>query len=185
MINMRKLLLNILKLLFTVCIISSPVLLFWSITPLIAGAYIVFVVVPITLFMLRTLLMQTIKNCGKPEKKNSSKGKKEVNLREYQAIKEIWKQEREPLYLKNRNLFRDLMKEGKLTRDDILQLRNLVEGCLGDLVDDYKGMKFNNDCHRLYTYFKNYSLNERDWQKINQFLNRITNVERTTKEESI
>jgi hypothetical protein len=56
---------------------------------------------------------------------------------------------------------------------------------LGELVDDYKGMKFNNDCHRLYTYFKNYSLNERDWQKINQFLVAIGKVEGVTKEESI
>jgi hypothetical protein len=132
--------------------------------------------------------MQAIKNSGK-QKKRQKYVKSKMNFDDYQMIKEIYKNEREQLYLQNRDLFRDLMKEGKLSRENILYLRYLVEDCLGEYIHDFdnythvkkiKGKDgkereverrgFENDCHRLYVMMKSYHLNENDWQKINNYL---------------
>jgi hypothetical protein len=167
--------------------------------------FLVFIVVPVFKFWIVAKAKQRIWEQQRQQKQGKKGGsdniRREVDLKQYQAIKEIYKREREPLYLLNRDLFKDLMKVGKLTREDIFQFRYLLEDCLGEYVHDFDNYEhkvkvkdksgnekevvkkgFDNECHRIYVYLKSYSLTPSNWQKINQFL---VSCQNSTKEEII
>ena len=45
---------------------------------------------------------------------------------------------------------------------------------MGGFAEDYKKMKFDNEFHRIYTYFKCWHLDAEDWQTIIEHLNKIS-----------
>jgi hypothetical protein len=121
--------------------------------------------------------------------------KKQIDMSQYQAIKKIYKEEREQYYQEARTLFHDLAKSGSLTKQDLNSLRMFLEDLLGEYVHEFDGFEheetvngkkvmkkgFCNDYHRLYCYLKSYYLNENDWKKIISFLKSFEN----TKEKSV
>jgi hypothetical protein len=108
----------------------------------------------------------------------------DVDLNQYQAIKQIYREEREGLYIIARDLFRDNMKAGLMNRMDILTLKQLLNESLGDYIhefDNYKhvvkqGKKevikygFQNDAHEVYCKMMSYHISPGEWQKIIGYL---------------
>jgi hypothetical protein len=131
--------------------------------------------------------MNQIKKCGEKHKKDLKDIEKQKTLKYQDDIKEIWERERKGYYEIARELFHSAMKQGKLSREQILHVRRLLEDSLGNYVhdfDDYykvvkkgnkevKVMGFENDCHRIYTYMKSYHISVEDWQRIIDFLNKV------------
>lgn len=73
-------------------------------------------------------------------------------------------------YLECKNLFNNMMKGGILKREKILELKDLIDLCLGDKIKYYKNYQFKNDCMEIYTKLKSENLNQLDYQKIIKFL---------------
>jgi uncharacterized protein (DUF4415 family) len=89
------------------------------------------------------------------------------------AIKQIYETERKEYADQARELFKSLCHEGKIKKEQQQALRKLLEDCLGSFKQEYKGWRFDNEFHRLYTYLRSYHLDEGDWHRIHDFLEQI------------
>lgn len=98
---------------------------------------------------------------------------KAIKEEQKEAIKEIYENERKRYADQARKLFNALCRQGKIRKEQQKSLRYLLENCLGDYVEEYKGWKFDNEFHRLYTYLRSYHLDEGDWNRIQTFLEQI------------
>lgn len=58
------------------------------------------------------------------------------------------------------------MKNKLLNREQILDFKTVVVNHLGNHKDSYKGMKFNNDLHYIYTVLKNDYLKTNDYEEL-------------------
>lgn len=58
------------------------------------------------------------------------------------------------------------MKNKLLNREQILDFKTVVTNHLGNHKDNYKGMKFNNDLHYIYTALKNDYLKTNDYKEL-------------------
>lgn len=75
-----------------------------------------------------------------------------------------------PYYLQCKNLFNKQMKSGVIKRDQILELKDLIDLCLGDRVLKYNNYNFKNDAHEIYVKLQSDVLNQLDYEKISRFL---------------
>lgn len=85
----------------------------------------------------------------------------------------IYEKEYKPYYEKTRDLFNQLMKNGSLSREEILEFKLLLNKCLGSYTHEYKNkkvFKFENDCHEIYTKLKSYNLDVNDWNILYEYL---------------
>jgi hypothetical protein len=98
---------------------------------------------------------------------------KAVQAEQKQAIKEIYVEERKECADRVRNDFKALCHAGWIKGKELKELRILLESCLGSYVSEYKGWKFDNEFHRLYTYLKSYHLDKGDWKRIQEYLEQI------------
>jgi hypothetical protein len=87
--------------------------------------------------------------------------------------KETYDQNIKPYYEAAQKRFNQLCKEGKIESDELYLLRVLIEECLGTSVIQYKGTKFKNGFHRVYTYLKCWELDKSDFSSIMDYLNEI------------
>jgi hypothetical protein len=176
-----------------ILVVGVVVLIWWLVyTPITTDNFLikalvvcifVTVVAPIMTFYVKAKAKSKLSNHDKKKVE-----KKQIDLSQYQAIKKIYKEEREQYYQEARTLFHDLAKGGTLTKQDLSNLRMLIKDCLGDYIHEYdefeheetvktktgekKVMKkgFANIYHQIYCYLKSYYLNEKDWEKIINFL---------------
>jgi hypothetical protein len=166
--------------------------------------FLVFVVVPIFKFWITAKAKQKIweQTKGKKQDKGKNIARKEVDLRQYQAIKEIWKQEREKYYLEARDIFKDNMQQKRMERSDIIELINMLNGCIGEeYLNEYKDYThtitkkqkdgteievvvkgFTNQAHEIYVKLKNWHITPHEWEKIIGYLKSFQD---NTKEEII
>lgn len=125
-------------------------------------------------------------------KQQESKGKvvkKQIDLQQYQAIKEVYNKERKHLYLEARDLFKDNMKNGMMSKMDILELKNKIDSCLGEYAEEYKDYSkvakvkqkdgsekevikkgFDNTAHEIYVKLMNFHITPNEWQEIISYL---------------
>jgi hypothetical protein len=62
------------------------------------------------------------------------------------------------------------MKSGVMKRDKILELKDLIDLCLGDKVLKYNSYTFKNDAHEIYVKLQSDVLNQLDYERIIKFL---------------
>jgi hypothetical protein len=98
---------------------------------------------------------------------------KAIQTEQKQAIKEIYVEERKEHADQARELFKKLCHAGKIRKAEQSALRELLECRLGGYAEEYKGMRFDNEFHRLYTMLKSYHLDQSDWHVIFESLERI------------
>lgn len=148
---------------------------------------------PVTLYFLKVIFTKKMNEYQKEEVNLLKEQSYVKDMMLKQQIKEIYLKERKPFYDEARTLFNMLMKEAKLSHEQIMYLRKLLENALGDKVHDYddfthaikrKGETirvkgFQNDAHRIYTYMKSYSIDVGDWKKIIDFLKECAEVAHT------
>jgi cell division protein FtsL len=75
-----------------------------------------------------------------------------------------------PYYSQCKNLFNKQMKSGVMKRDKILELKDLIDLCLGDKVLKYNSYTFKNDAHEIYVKLQSDVLNQLDYERIIKFL---------------
>jgi cell division protein FtsL len=75
-----------------------------------------------------------------------------------------------PYYLQCKSMFNKLMKSGNMKRESILELKELIDLCLGNSVLKYNKYTFKNDAHEIYVKLQSETLNQLDYQQIIKFL---------------
>ena len=63
--------------------------------------------------------------------------------------------------------------QGRIKKAELQMLRGLIETRLGGFAEEYKGWKFDNEFHRIYTYLRSYHLDEQDWHSVLKSLDEI------------
>jgi hypothetical protein len=127
-------------------------------------------IAPVLAFYVKLKAKQTIYQSNKPQPKKKQEIKHGMELKEYQKVKETYFKERQQYYLECRDLFRNLMQGGILTKNDIQQIKATLEGYLEDYLSEYQNMKFQNNAHRIYTYLKSYFITVAQFEELIAFL---------------
>jgi L-fucose mutarotase/ribose pyranase (RbsD/FucU family) len=150
---------------------------------------------PVTLYFFKVLFFKKLKEQRQQEIALLKEQSYMENLMQKQKIKEIYEQERKPYYEEARSLFNVLMKNAKLTHDQIMHIKKLLENALGEKVHDFDDFThevkkknkdgtietfrkkgFQNEAHRIYCYMKSYNIDVSDWKKIIGFLNECAKI---------
>jgi hypothetical protein len=166
-------------------IFALPFIVLYPVVPILAYGYVIFFLAPTLLLMFKNWAIRVARNCGNLNKKEK-RIKKEVELKEYKSLKEVYKNEREQYYLITRDLFRDSMKNGLLSRQDILKIKEMLNEFIGEeYLKDYKNythkMKdkngnekivhgFDGDCHEIYVKMKSFHILPQEWREMNKFI---------------
>jgi hypothetical protein len=73
-------------------------------------------------------------------------------------------------YLQAKGIFSQARNTGKLRRNDVLELKDLIDLLLADHVRDFNKHYFKNDAHEIYCKLKSNNLNQIDYERIVNFL---------------
>jgi hypothetical protein len=114
------------------------------------------IILPITIFYWINKGRQQLIECTKVEKKA-----KQLKLNDNQN------------YIKVKRLFNQSIKSGKLTREQLLSFKDILNTLLGKNLNHYTKFVFKNDCHEIYIKLKNSSLSELDYIQMYQYLNKL------------
>jgi hypothetical protein len=82
-------------------------------------------------------------------------------------------------YEQAKTIFNVAMKNGQLSRQDILGLLDLINKMLGNESLKYEKYYFKNNCHEIYVKLKNGSLNQLDYQMIVDYLLKETSKDKS------
>lgn len=137
------------------------------------------IVCPIILFWMKMKVHKWLIN----DKKQREHEIKEWEIRENSHSNKVLLNSNPELYTECRTLFNHLMKDGKMSRREILFLRSAINRLLGDnVLQHYKTFKFDSEAHEIYVKLKNQYLEKEDYQYV---LDYLKECERITKEEVV
>lgn len=132
---------------------------------------------PIVMKFIAGIGMQLLlRKVAKAEKKRRTHEKFLKDIEKFKnerVIDEIYERERKLLYMQARDLFNQLMHAGSLSHREIIYLEDMIKRSLGSYIDEYKGYKFKNNAHRIYTLMKNTHIDVQDWKRIIYFLEQM------------
>jgi hypothetical protein len=145
---------------------------------LITPSYIIPIVLlgllPVMLFALKFVIVTFVK-------KQIRKYQGMINKLEKQKIKQIdknqgnvWESENKKFYKYTQHLFHDLMQQGRITRQQILEFNKLIDSYLGTYAKQYKHMSFANNAHMIYVKLHCYHLTPFCYIQLIEFLEEIT-----------
>lgn len=117
-----------------------------------------------------TLFLATYNNKKTKEIYSKAKARTKRNTKRINSHTKKVDFETQKLYFQARNLFNTLMKEGRLSHNEIVYLDRLVQRLLGEFVHHYDNFTFENTCHRIYTMLKSSHLDKHDFQEIIDYL---------------
>lgn len=140
------------------------------------------IVCPVILFWIKLRI-----NKRKIEsKKQHEKELKEKLVRENSHSNKVCLNTDIELYTECKGLFNHLMKDGKMSRREILYLKGLINRLLGEtILEHYKGFKFKNEANEIYVKLKNQYLESCDYQEILDYLKECERISENTKEEIV
>lgn len=132
--------------------------------------YLFFTSTPVILAILKVFFTRWVKEKSKEqEKKLKEQQKLEAEARKKILLKD-YNQNVKPLYEEGSNLFKSLLKSKKLKRDNILELKRLLDSSIGSYGEKYKKYTFKNDTHEIYVKMKSTKIDKYDWVKIIEYL---------------
>lgn len=146
--------------------------------------FVILVVLAIVAKYLGRPTQAAVKNTYKNQKKNVPGRRDTPDIQEFESIREIYFKERYKYYKESWVKFNSLLKEGRIKREEILMLRNILEDSLGDYVHDFDNFKFKSDAHRIYSYMESWHISPWQWESISKFLDGCSrsNPKETVKE---
>ncbi|MDP4143100.1 MAG: hypothetical protein Q8936_01275 [Bacillota bacterium] len=80
----------------------------------------------------------------------------------------IYRREVYPFYVSTSNAFRYCMQNRLLKRKDILELKDMLNGCINQ--KDYRFEKYKNDAHEIYSKLKSTSITKNEMLMLNDYL---------------
>jgi hypothetical protein len=92
-------------------------------------------------------------------------------------IDEIYQKERMGYYHDVHCLFGQLIKAGKIGKVEISKIKKMINDSLGCYVRDYRGKKYKNDIHEIYSKMKSKHIDKKEWVEILEYLNELKGVE--------
>lgn len=76
------------------------------------------------------------------------------------------------MYPEAKELFKDAMKNKKLSREQIIYIKSQINDCLGENRKFYSS-KYSNDAHEIYTKLKSPFLSNRDFTRIIKIIDKF------------
>lgn len=121
------------------------------------------VIVPTIFYVVPMVLEKQLINLTRQQKRAEKK-----QLEQY--IDDVYANEGMQHYQDTHYLFNQLMRAGKLKRNDILQLKRMINDALGSYCSQYNKKEYKNDCHEIYVKLKSKQIDKKEWLEIIQFL---------------
>lgn len=129
--------------------------------------YFLFIIIPIFFTFIKFYLLEKVKKYTQEQRRTEDKIFK-------LKISEIYKNEREDLYIQAKELFHHLMQDGIINRSQVLSFKSMLIKSLGRYNNDYKKMYFKNDAHEIYTKMKSQHIDDHDWEQMINYLQDLT-----------
>jgi hypothetical protein len=121
-------------------------------------------------FYIKLVIATDMKKAKVEEDKERREIKKSKKEEQKQALLKEYDTNVKPLYNEGKNLFSTLVKQGKLRKYEIKELKKIINDSLGANSEFYHNYKFKNDAHEIYVKMMNFNLNEYDWNRIIDYL---------------
>lgn len=121
-------------------------------------------------FALRFLIPRFYAQYLKDIARKNAKSHKKKASKTMAVDKATYETEVQPLYQEAKTLFSQLLKTQQLSREDILNLKIIIDNNLGVFSDYYRNYRFENDAKEIYVKMKNFNLSKSNYQEILAFL---------------